>query len=72
MFHIVGAKDRKLLYPKVIWLDFGISKSKGFGIFDECDEFFDEFLMNVKQNYESKRNCTMMCNEWHMTYVKKL
>ena len=30
VFHIVGAKDRKLLYPKVIWLDFGISKSKGF------------------------------------------
>ena len=24
VFHIVGAKVRKLLYSKVIWLDFGI------------------------------------------------
>ena len=30
VFHIVGAKVRKLLYPKLIWLDFGISRSKGF------------------------------------------
>ena len=30
VFHIVGAKVRKLLYPKVIWLDFGIIRSKGF------------------------------------------
>ena len=27
---LVDAKDRKLLYPKVIWLDFGISQSKDF------------------------------------------
>ena len=30
VFHIVGAKVRKLLYLKVIWLDFWISRSKGF------------------------------------------
>ena len=29
MFHIVGANVRKLFYPKEIWLDFGISRSKG-------------------------------------------
>ena len=30
VFHVVGAKFRKLFYLKLIWLDFGISRSKGF------------------------------------------
>ena len=41
VFHIVGAKVRKLLYPKEIWLDFGISRSKGF-LYWCCEGFILE------------------------------
>ena len=30
VFHIVGAKVQRLLYLKLIWLDFRMNRSKGF------------------------------------------
>ena len=30
VFHVVGAIVRNLFYPKEIWLDYGISRSKSF------------------------------------------